>query len=112
MEEFVWYGFIDHVPIGVANLLLKPMGVEIAAPAWRRSGLPAGLIAGIRSWSRFPELVLSPYRSGRDDTKIASDGGAANPRHLDPLAEATDSQDLLGLADGEGNRDQLRLAGQ
>ena len=33
IEKFVWYGFMDHIPIGVANLLLEPMGVVPAAPA-------------------------------------------------------------------------------
>jgi hypothetical protein len=35
--------------------------------------------------------------------------GAADPRNLDLVAEPTDAQNLLSLADGKGNRDQLGL---
>src|SRR5258705_13652482 len=38
--------------------------------------------------------------------------GAADPRTLDLVAEPTDAQNLLSLADSKGNRDQLGLAGQ
>jgi hypothetical protein len=41
---------------------------------------------------------------------LPSDSG--DPLHLDPIVEATDPQDLLLLAEGSGNRDQLRLARQ
>jgi len=36
----------------------------------------------------------------------------ADPRNHDLVAEPTDAQDLLALADGKGNRDQLGLARQ
>jgi len=39
-------------------------------------------------------------------------GGGGKPQHLDVVAAATDAQNLLWLADGAGNRDQLTLAGQ
>lgn len=31
---------------------------------------------------------------------LLPDGGAGDPRHLDPVAEATDADNLLSLADG------------
>jgi len=36
--------------------------------------------------------------------------GSADPRNLDLVAEPTDAQNLLSLADGKGNEDQLGLA--
>ncbi len=42
----------------------------------------------------------------------ASDGGAGDARNLDLIAEATDPQNLLLLANGKVNRDQLGLARQ
>jgi hypothetical protein len=38
------------------------------------------------------------------------DGGAGDARNLDLIAEATDPQNLLLLAKGKGDRDQLGLA--
>ena len=43
---------------------------------------------------------------------LPSDGGGGKPHHLDVVAETTDAQNLLWLADGAWNRDQLALAGQ
>jgi hypothetical protein len=37
---------------------------------------------------------------------------AADLRNLDPVAEPTNAQNRLSLADGKGNRDQLGLARQ
>ena len=64
-----------------------------------------------------------PFESGSGHQRIAcfkdrrsvalpSDGGGGKPQHLDVVAAATDPQNLLWLADGAWNRDQLTLAGQ
>jgi hypothetical protein len=37
------------------------------------------------------------------------DGRAEYPRHLEPVAEAADTQNLLSLADGNRNRNPFQL---
>jgi hypothetical protein len=56
VEEFLWNGPIDYVPIGVANGLFEPMGVGLPAPGCWRGDNPGSvlLIVGTYSWSCFP----------------------------------------------------------
>jgi AraC-like DNA-binding protein len=101
--------------------VVENLRVEAAGLMMERSRHPIDVIArqtGFADRDRMRRAFRQPPQVIRRNARaeampgLGSSCGARDTRYLDLVAEATDAQDLLSLADGQRNLDQLGLAGQ